>query len=92
MRKTRRTKSKICFSSFNKYREPIRMSRGSVLVRSSPPIKEQGTLGWFNAGIFKRDRVEHVCIRLGLVSIAPLWMQDQDHLLNDMVSMNVSLL
>lgn len=35
---------------------------------------------------YQRVRVETVCARLSLVSIAPLWMQDQNMLLQDMVS------
>ena len=35
---------------------------------------------------YQRVRVESVCARLSLVSIAPLWMQDQGMLLQDMVS------
>jgi diphthine-ammonia ligase len=35
---------------------------------------------------YQRVRVETVCARLSLVSIAPLWMQDQNMLLGDMVA------
>ena len=38
---------------------------------------------------YQRIRVEHVCSRLGLTSIAPLWMQNQAALIQDMISMGL---
>jgi diphthine-ammonia ligase len=37
------------------------------------------------ASNYQRLRVENVCSRLGLVSLAYLWKQDQAHLLQQMV-------
>lgn len=34
---------------------------------------------------YQRLRVEHVCARLGLVSLAPLWQREQSALLRDMI-------
>ncbi|KAJ3336759.1 hypothetical protein HDU91_001660 [Kappamyces sp. JEL0680] len=38
---------------------------------------------------YQRVRVEHVCARLGLTAVAPLWMQDQGLLMQDMISQQV---
>lgn len=35
---------------------------------------------------YQRLRIEHVCSRLGLVSLAPMWEKDQETLLKEMVS------
>jgi diphthine-ammonia ligase len=38
---------------------------------------------------YQRVRIEHVCSRFGLVSLAYLWQRDQSELLNDMIVNNV---
>jgi diphthine-ammonia ligase len=38
---------------------------------------------------YQRLRVEHVCTRLGLTSLAPLWEKDQPTLLREMISNDV---
>lgn len=44
------------------------------------------------ASDYQRLRVESVCSRLGLVSLAYLWKQDQSLLLQDMVELISSVL
>lgn len=34
---------------------------------------------------YQRVRIEHICARLGLVSLSPLWERDQDALLQEMI-------
>ena len=34
---------------------------------------------------YQRTRVESVCMRLGLTSLAYLWMEEQDNLLDEMI-------
>lgn len=38
---------------------------------------------------YQKNRVEDVCMRLGLLSMAPLWERDQKELLNEMVAYGI---
>jgi len=38
---------------------------------------------------YQRLRIEHVCTRLGLVSIAPLWERHQDEALQEMIDLEI---
>lgn len=40
---------------------------------------------------YQKNRVEEVCGRLGLVSLAPLWEQEQDGLLQEMISYQIMI-
>lgn len=57
-------------------------------VKAAHPDVE-GVLSGAILSNYQRARVEHVCGRLGLTSLAPLWQRDQDVLLDAMIACGI---